>query len=93
MDINLEEYQKVWEPEGNNKMVPLLFPKDKPVFRPFTTTPPPSDEDVVITGFNWNANQWEYVLAVSPQKYEELKQGMFEIADVLSELMGGESNG
>lgn len=59
MEVSTENYKKVWEPGSNDQLTPILFPKSKSVYRPFTDTEPPAD-DVIITGFDWNSLRWTF---------------------------------
>lgn len=82
MDINLENYKPVWEPNASNATVPLLFPKDKIVVRPFTETQPPEGVDVSIIGFDWNENTWNFIKL---EPYEGIPDGFIEAIGVIAQ--------
>lgn len=81
-NINLDDYKLAWEPLASNGTVPLLFPKEKVVVRPFTTMAPPEGEGITITGFDWNAGTWQYI-KIEPG--QELPDGLVEAIGVMAQ--------
>ncbi|MGM0214978.1 hypothetical protein [Enterococcus sp. AZ109] len=84
--INLEEYKKAWEPDSSHYRVPILFPKEKIVVRPFTEKEPPLADNIIIKGFDWNKDEYITEQVVPVELYEAQQAGFEELAMFVGQL-------
>lgn len=67
----MEGYKAVYDTRDITNLDPILFPEDKAVFQPYTEVAPPTG-DVIIKGFNFNTNTWQYEQTVPLAQYQQL---------------------
>lgn len=67
----MDGYKAVYDTRDITNLDPILFPDDKAVFQPYTEIAPPTG-DVIIKGFNFNSNTWQYEQTVPVAQYQQL---------------------
>lgn len=67
----MDGYKAVYDTRDITNLDPILFPDDKAVFQPYTEVTPPTG-DVIIKGFNFNSNTWQYEQTVPVAQYQQL---------------------
>lgn len=67
----MDGYKAVYDTRDITNLDPILFPEDKVVFQPYTEIAPPTG-DVIIKGFNFNSNTWQYEQTVPVAQYQQL---------------------
>lgn len=67
----MDGYKAVYDTRDITNLDPILFPIEKVVFQPYTEVVPP-DGDVIIKGFNFNSNTWQYEQTVPLAQYQQL---------------------
>ncbi len=67
----MDGYKAVYDTRDITNLDPILFPEDKAVFQPYTEVAPPTG-DVIIKGFNFNSNTWQYEQTVPVAQYQQL---------------------
>ncbi|WP_242359661.1 hypothetical protein [Lactococcus petauri] len=77
--------KKIYKVTGNSYTV-WEAPDDEVVSRPFTEVTPPSNQDVLIIGFDWVENKWQTVTSVPISEYKTLVQGVANLGEIVSNL-------
>lgn len=67
----MDDYKKYWDTRDLTNLEPILFPINKQVYQPYTDVEPP-EGDVIIKGFNFNTNTWQYEQTVPVAQYQQL---------------------
>ena len=67
----MDGYKAVYDTRDITNLDPILFPVEKAVFQPYTEIAPPTG-DVIIKGFNFNSNTWQYEQTVPVEQYQQL---------------------
>lgn len=67
----MDGYKAVYDTRDITNLDPILFPVEKAVFQPYTEIVPPTG-DVIIKGFNFNSNTWQYEQTVPVAQYQQL---------------------
>lgn len=67
----MDGYKAVYDTRDITNLDPILFPVEKAVFQPYTEVAPPTG-DVIIKGFNFNSNTWQYEQTVPVAQYQQL---------------------
>ncbi|MBV6373039.1 hypothetical protein HIU98_18610 [Enterococcus casseliflavus] len=74
-----EDYKKIYDTRDLQDLRALLAPMDRTTFHPYTEVHPPDDSHTLVTGFDFNRQQWNVVSVATPEEVEELQ----ETADAL----------
>lgn len=67
--MELEGYKEVFDTRDLTDLTPMLWPNEKMVFNPHTTVKPP-EGDVIIKGFDFNNQAWQYDETVNKDSYK-----------------------
>lgn len=70
----MENYKKIYDTRNLQDLRPLLTPMDRTTFHPYTEVQPPDDPQAIVTGFDFNRQQWTVVSAATPEEVEELQE-------------------
>jgi len=80
--MDLKNYKVVYNGERKDT-TPYYFPVSATVSRPFTEVAPPTGENLTITGFNWNTNEWETIETVSQDELTATQEAIVELYEAL----------
>lgn len=81
----MENMKKVWDTRDLVNLDPIFYPQEKKVFHPHTEIAPPLENNIQITGFDFNINVWTYIEAASPGDVMTQEEALVEIAEMAAE--------
>lgn len=81
--MTLDGYKEVYDTRDLTDLRPLYWTNEKLVLHPYTTVKPP-EGDLIIKGFDFNNQKWQYDETVNKSSYKYLS---IVVANLMKENM------
>lgn len=82
--MTLDGYKEVYDTRDLTDLRPLYWTNEKLVLHPYTTVKPPEGENIILKGFDFNNQKWQYDETVNKDSYKYLST---VVANLMKENM------
>lgn len=75
----MEGHKEIYDTRDLQDLRPLFVPEDRKVFHPYTEVAPPNDPHSIVTGFDFNRQEWNIVSAATPEDVDLVARQMVQL--------------